>query len=91
MVLKGENQSAARETLLCHLVKQPELYIKIQSVPRSKTHLFSVINMDELIMYTEIKGVCSESHMQNINATQKVEYLDVEAGGTYSNHSKGLR
>jgi hypothetical protein len=91
MILKGENRSAGRETLLCHFVKQPELYIKIQSVPRSKTHFFSVINTDQLVMYREINVVCSGIHMQHINALQKEEFLDVEAGGTYSYHLKGLR
>jgi hypothetical protein len=42
-------------------------------------------------MYREIRAVCSEGHMQHINVIQKVEILDVEAGGTHSNHPKDLR
>jgi hypothetical protein len=38
------------------------------------------------MMYREIKAFFSKSHMQHINAIQKVEFLDVETGGTYSNH-----
>ena len=43
------------------------------------------------MMQREIKAVCSEIRMQQINAMQKVQFLDVEAGGIYSYHLKGLR
>jgi hypothetical protein len=85
------NRSFWKETRFCHFVKQPELYIKIQSVPRSKTTLFSVTNTDQLMVYREIKAVCSEIHVQHINAVQKVEFLDVEAGDTYSYHLKKFK
>jgi len=91
MKTKGENRSAGRETRLCHFVKQPELHLKIQSVPRSKTQFFSVTNTGQLMVYREIKAVCSEIGMQQINAMQKVEFLDVEVGGVYSYHLKRLK
>jgi len=39
----------------------PKLYIKIQSVPRSK-HTISVIQTSQLMLYREIIAVCSQIH-----------------------------
>ena len=43
-----------------------ELYIKTQSVPRSK-HSVSVIKTSQLMPYREIIAVCSEIHSRHIN------------------------
>ena len=43
-----------------------ELYINIQSVPRSK-HSVSVIKTSQLMLYREIIAVCSEIHTKHIN------------------------
>ena len=43
-----------------------ELYIKIQSVPRSK-HSVSVIKTSQLMLYREIIAICSEIHTKHIN------------------------
>jgi len=43
-----------------------ELYIKIQSVPRSK-HFVSVIKISKLMLYREIIAVCYEIHTKHIN------------------------
>jgi len=43
-----------------------ELYIKTQSVPRSK-HTVSVIKTTQLMLYREIVAVCSEIHTKHIN------------------------
>jgi len=43
-----------------------ELYIKIQSVPRSK-HSLSVIKTSQLMMYREIIAVCSQIHTKHLN------------------------
>ena len=43
-----------------------ELYIKIQSVPRSK-HSVSVIKTSLLVFYREIIAVCSQIHTKHIN------------------------
>ena len=43
-----------------------ELYIKIQSVPRSK-HSVSVIKTSQLMLYREIIAVCSQIHTKHIN------------------------
>jgi hypothetical protein len=43
-----------------------ELYIKIQSVPRSK-HSVSVIKASQLMLYREIIAVCSQIHTKHIN------------------------
>jgi hypothetical protein len=42
------------------------VYLKIQSVPRSK-HSVSVIKTSQLILYREIIAVCSEIHTKHIN------------------------
>ena len=43
-----------------------ELYIKTQSVPRSK-HSVSVIKTSQLMLYREIIAVCSQIHTKHIN------------------------
>jgi hypothetical protein len=41
------------------------VYLKIQSVPRSK-HFVSVIKTNQLMLYGEITAVCSEIHTKHI-------------------------
>ena len=57
-----------------------ELYLKIQSVPRSK-HSVSVIKTCQLMLYRELMAVCSEIHTQHINTVcgQNVELLNVNS------------
>ena len=43
-----------------------ELYIKTQSVPRSK-HSVSVIQTSQLMLYRETIAVCSQIHTKHIN------------------------
>ena len=43
-----------------------ELYIKTQSVPRSK-HSASAIKTNQLMLYREIIAVCSQIHTKHIN------------------------
>ena len=64
-----------------------ELYIKTQSVPRSK-HSVSVIQTSQLMLYKEIIAVCSQIHTKHINTLggQNVELLKVKPGGTNSDH-----
>ena len=73
---------------------KPALYIKTQSVPRSK-HFVSVIQTSQLMLYMEINAVCSQIHTRHINTLcwQNVELLNVKPGGTYGSHwgFKGLR
>jgi hypothetical protein len=40
------------------------------------------------MLYKEIMAVCSEIHTKHINTQcgQNVEFVNVKAGGTYSNH-----
>ena len=40
------------------------------------------------MLYWEIIAVCSQIHTKHTNALcgQNTEFLDVKAGGTYSNH-----
>ena len=47
-------------------LKGSELYVNIQSVPRSK-HTVSVIKTSQLMLYREIIAVCSEIHTKHIN------------------------
>ena len=56
-----------------------QLYIKIQSVPRSK-HSFSVIKSSQLMLYREIIAICSRIHTKHINTLcgQNVELLNVK-------------
>ena len=53
-----------------------ELYIKTQSVPRSK---HSIIKTSQLMLYREIIAVCSQIHTKHINTLcgQNVELLNV--------------
>ena len=53
-----------------------ELYIKTQSVPRSK-HSVSVIKTSQLMLYREIIAVCSEIHTNTV-CGQNVELLNVK-------------
>jgi len=64
-----------------------ELYIKIQSVPRSK-HTVSVIQTSQLMLYREIITVCSQIHTKHINILcgQNVEILIFKRDGTYIYH-----
>jgi len=56
-----------------------ELYIKTQSVPRSK-HSVSVIKTSQLMLCTEIIAVCSQIHTKHINtlAGKNVEFVYVK-------------
>jgi len=40
------------------------------------------------MLYSEIIALCSESHTKHINTLfgQKVEFMSVKLGGTYSDH-----
>jgi len=55
-----------------------ELYIKTQSVPRSK-HSVSVIKTSPLMLYREIIAVCSQIHTKHINTLcgQNVELYSI--------------
>ena len=44
-----------------------EIYIKIQSVPRSKQSV-SVIKSGQLMLYMEIIAVCSQIHTKHVHA-----------------------
>ena len=59
--------------------KNVELYIKIQSVPRSK-HSVSVVQISQLMLYRDIIALCSQIHTKHINTLcgQKVELLNVK-------------
>jgi len=58
----------------------PELYIKTQSVSRSK-HTVSVIKTSQSMLYREIIAVCSQIHTKHINtltvwAERRIIYKD---------------
>ena len=55
---------AVRWSALCW--QNVELYIKTQSVPRSK-HYISVIRTSQLMLYRVIIAVCSQIHTKHIN------------------------
>jgi len=57
----------------------PELYINIQSVPRSK-HSPSVIKTSQLMLCREIIAVCCEFHTKHISTLcgQNAEFVDVK-------------
>jgi len=59
-----------------------ELYIKTQSVPRSK-HSVSVMKPNQLMLYREITAVCSQIHKKLINTLcgQNVEFVSLKCGG----------
>jgi hypothetical protein len=65
----------------------PELYIKIQSVPRSKLSV-TVIQSSQLMLYGEIIAVCSQIHTKHINTLcgQNGEFVNVSWHGTHSYH-----
>jgi len=44
-----------------------EIYIKIQSVPRSKHTASLLIKTSQLMLYREIIAVCSQIHTKHIN------------------------
>ena len=48
----------------------------------------SVIKTCQLILYREIIAVCSDIHTKHINTLcgQNTEFVNVKAGGTYSDH-----
>jgi len=66
-------------TTLCG--QNVELYIKIQSVPRSK-HSVSVIKTRQLMLYRAIIAVCSQIHAKHTNTLrgQNVElYIKIQS------------
>jgi hypothetical protein len=65
-------------------VKSGGLYLKNQSVPRSK-HTVSVIKASQLMLYREIIALCSEIHTKHTNTPcgQNVEFVNVKSGGLY--------
>ena len=65
-------------------IREPELYINTQSVPRSK-HSVSVIQTSQLMLYREIMAVCSQINTNTL-CGQNVELLIVTSGGIYSDH-----
>ena len=50
--------------------------------------IYCVIKTSQLILYTEIIAFCSQIHTKHINALygQNVDLLNVNPGGTYSDH-----
>ena len=60
-------------------LNESKIYIKIQSVPRSK-HFLSVIQISQLMLYREMTAVCSYIHTKHINslfgAERRVVYKD---------------
>jgi len=48
----------------------------------------SVIKTNHLMLYREIFAVCFEIHTKHINTLcgQNVEFVNVQGGGTYSDH-----
>ena len=68
------------------------MYLKTQSVPRSK-HSVSVTKTNQLMLYRETIAVCSEIHTEHMNMLcgLNVEFRNVKHGGPYSNWPlKGL-
>jgi hypothetical protein len=53
----------------------------------------SIIKTSHLMLYREIIAVVSQIHTKHINALcgQNTEFLNVTAGGTYSDHIKYVR
>jgi hypothetical protein len=81
-------QNKAGDCILIPL--RTKLYLSdlnTQSVPRSK-HSACVIRAGMLMLYREIIAVYTKIHTKHINALcgQNTEFLNVKAGGTYSNH-----
>jgi hypothetical protein len=50
----------------------PQLYLKTQLVPRSK-HSVSVIQTNQLMLYSEIIALCSEIHTKHINTVRTAQ------------------
>jgi len=48
----------------------------------------SVIKTSQMMLYREIIAVCSQIHRNHINTLygQNTDFLNVTAGGTYSDH-----
>ena len=48
----------------------------------------SIIKTSQLMLYREIIAVCSQIHTKHINTLcgQNVEFVNVKAGGKYSDH-----
>jgi hypothetical protein len=65
---------------------QPEVYLKIQSVPRSKHSLF-IIKTSQSMLCREIIAACSQIHTKHTNTLcgQNVELFNFKPRGTYSN------
>ena len=61
-----------------------ELYIKTQSVPRSK-HSVSVIKTSQLMLYREIIAVWSQIHTKTLFG-QNVEFVRVKYDGASNKH-----
>ena len=63
-----------------------ELYIKTQSVSRSK-HSVSVIKTSQLMLYREIIAAYSQIHTKHINTLCELnaEFVIVKPGGTVTN------
>jgi hypothetical protein len=59
------------------------VYLKIQSVPRSR-HSVSVMKTSQLMLYWEIIAVCCEIHTKHINTLceHHVEFINIKPGGT---------
>ena len=53
-----------------------EIYIKIQSVPRSKQSV-SVIKSGKLMLYMEIIAVCSQIHTKHVHALWAEQRMSV--------------
>ena len=65
----------------------PKLYVKTQSVPRSKhTHSASFIKTSQLMLYRENVAACSEIRTKHVNTLcgQNLEFLSVKPAGTWS-------
>ena len=85
----GKQTISERNLSHCHFVDHKShmdwpgivsvLYLKLQSVPRSK-HCVSVIQTSQLMLYSEIIAVCSQIHTKHINTLcgQNVELLNVK-------------
>jgi hypothetical protein len=51
-------------------------------------NFMEILKTSQLMLYREIIALCSEIHTKQINTLcgQKVEFVNVKPGGTYSNH-----
>ena len=58
------------------------IYIKIQSVPRSK-HYASIIQTSQLLLYREIIAVCSEIHTKTYKCTVWAEGIYIKRFSPY--------